>query len=130
MTPISQLRGLHQGDPLPLLVFNLAFKPLLCTILANNQLRDAPLHSVPVLHNNKQRPCFVPLGPPSSETTSLASIKVPSTSLSHEIPTADLFITEASSIAASQLLVTLFNGRLATLWYTASFWTCEEPHPP
>ncbi|CEI99661.1 hypothetical protein RMCBS344292_13744 [Rhizopus microsporus] len=76
MTPISQLRVLRQGDPLSLLMFNLAFKPLLRTTLANNQLRDEPLHLVPVLRNNKQKPCFVPLGPPSSETTSLGSIKV------------------------------------------------------
>ncbi|ORE20655.1 hypothetical protein BCV71DRAFT_175379 [Rhizopus microsporus] len=38
MALISQLRGLRQGDPLSLLIFNLVIEPLLRTILANNQL--------------------------------------------------------------------------------------------
>ncbi|CEG83297.1 hypothetical protein RMATCC62417_17244 [Rhizopus microsporus] len=73
--PIPQLHGLHQDDPLSPLLFNLAFEPLLRTILTNNQPQGVSLHPVPVGGNNKPRPCFAPLDLPSPEATSPISIK-------------------------------------------------------
>jgi hypothetical protein len=36
--PVPQLRGLRQGDPISLVLFNLAFEPLLQILLLNNIL--------------------------------------------------------------------------------------------
>lgn len=74
--PISQLHGLRQGGSLSPLLFNLAFELLLRTILANSQLQDVSLHSVPVSRNNQSWPCFVSLDLPSSEGNRSIFIKL------------------------------------------------------
>ncbi|KAL4209815.1 hypothetical protein AB4K20DRAFT_1868219 [Rhizopus microsporus] len=58
---MPQLHVLRQGGPLSPLLFSLAFEPLLCTILANNQLRSVSLHSVPVPLMLMTWRCFSPI---------------------------------------------------------------------